>query len=274
MARSAGAALDRPLGTARAGSGILLTALLFAACTPYRAPSVALGGALTEIRYRQFTLWYDCVRGEPQRFEYHLDYDKGHLKRLDTYRLDPAFPAGCRQQRSTQRYNAVHPGFDVGHLVPANQMDNDPVALREANQMPNLVPQYAGYNRRTWYATELVAECYRDLRPLEVIGGVVYGNHGRDLANDFFLDSHGLRTPEAFWKVLLSHDALGGKASVIAWYIPHGEGLGDRLDPYLLSVRALEKRLGPGTPRIRIPEGLKDIRPATGWPLPRGCERQ
>ncbi|WP_263138690.1 DNA/RNA non-specific endonuclease [Pseudomonas sp. RIT-PI-AD] len=260
---------------------VALLILLLSACTqvPTQTPSRPQGIlyvpplTLTLIDYGRFSLLYDCERGEAHRFQYRLDADHGTLKRPNAFTLDKAFPAGCAQQLTSQRYNKVHAGFDVGHLAPINQFDDDLPTMLETNHMPNLVPQLSQHNRRTWYATELIAECYRDIRPLEVIGGVVYGDSDADRANDYFVESHGIRTPEFFWRVILTTDPLDEHPKIIAWYIPHREGLGTDIDPYLVSVHQLERLLGPDEPSIEVPELLKDDKAAFSWPLPQSCNR-
>jgi len=79
-------------------------------------------------------------------------------------------------------------------------------------------------------------------------------------ANDYFLISHGIPTPEYFWKVILSADRA------IAWYIPNRSDLAS-LDSYLVSITELEAKLG--ATMVEAPESLKVSR-ATGK-LPAGC---
>jgi len=94
--------------------------------------------------------------------------------------------------------------------------------------------------------------------PLRVVGGVVYS----DSANDYFLISHGIPTPEYFWKVILSAD------KAIAWYIPNRSDLAS-LDSYLVSITELEAKLGATMVGIDAPESLKASR-AT-WAQLAGC---
>ena len=104
--------------------------------------------------------------------------------------------SGCGGQTSTKSYASVRSGYDRGHLVTSNHMDYNATYIRRANYMTNIVPQVSGFNRGIWLEAETVAECYRDLAPVQVYGGVVYS----DPSNDWFLASHGIRTPEFFWK--------------------------------------------------------------------------
>ena len=110
--------------------------------------------------------------------------------------------------------------------------------------MTNILPQAANMNRGAWYRTEKIVECYRDIDELLVLGGVLWGNNPDD---DYFLASHGVVTPDAFWKLILR-----GKDRVIAWVIPNSQDATQaRLDAYLVSIQELEARLGETSPRCQ-----------------------
>ena len=109
-------------------------------------------------------------------------------------------------------------------------------------------------------AAENVAECYRDLTPVRVGGGVVYS----DSANDYFLTRHGIPAPEYSWKVILTAD------KAIAWYIPNRSDLAS-LESYLVSITELEVKLGVAMVGIDAPQSLKASRAPTTWALPAGC---
>ncbi|PYB79756.1 DNA/RNA non-specific endonuclease [Pseudomonas soli] len=253
----------------------LLLALSLTSCAP-RLPSPTppepAATPLTLLDHGRFRLWYDCQRGEPHRFSFTLGKDQGHLPRVDNFRIDRSLPEGCMGQFSAKAYSTPK-GYHRGHLAANNHFDDDRAAMDTSNLMSNIVPQLASHNSRTWYQTELLTECYRDLRPVTVIGGVVFGHAGAALDNDAFVQSHGIATPEAFWKVLLTEDEHGQR-QVIAWWIPHQAGLGTDLNPYLRSVRQIETALGPDEPPIEVPEQLKDQRPPHTWPLPARCDRE
>jgi len=83
-------------------------------------------------------------------------------------------------------------------------------------------------------------------------------------ANDYFLTSHGIPTPEYFWKVILSAD------KAIAWYIPNRSDRAS-LDSYLVSITELEGKLGVAMVGIDAPESRKASRAPTTWALPAGC---
>ena len=83
-------------------------------------------------------------------------------------------------------------------------------------------------------------------------------------ANDYFLISHGIPTPEYFWKVILS------AYKAIAWYIPNRSDLAS-LDSYLVSITDLEAKLGVAMVDIDALESLKASPAPTIWAPPAGC---
>jgi len=91
-------------------------------------------------------------------------------------------------------------GYDRGHQVPANHLDDFQTAIKQTNFMTNILPQTSQMNRGAWKATEEIVECYRDIDELLVLGGTIWGNNP---SIDFFLQSHGVATPDAFWKVIV-----------------------------------------------------------------------
>jgi endonuclease G len=219
--------------------------------------------------YGGYQLTYDCTERTALQYSYVLQADNGSAARPSSFTIDPMLPLGCGQQLTTASYasvDGVTGSYDRGHLVSSNHMDYDAEYIRRANYMTNIVPQVASFNRNVWLDAENVAECYRDLAPTQVYGGVVYS----DPSNDFFLASHGIRTPEQFWKAILTTDPASGAPKAIAWLIPNVDGL-TSLDPYLVSIAELEQRLGAEAVGISASAEVKAIKPTKTWPLPAGC---
>ena len=130
--------------------------------------------------------------------------------------------------------------------------------------MTNILPQAANMNRGAWLLTEEIIECYRDIDELLVIGGVIWGHNPAD---DYFVASHGVKTPDAFWKVIIR-----GKDRVMAWIIPNTqEATRKRLDTYVVSVEELEQRTGETFPEV--PQFAKTEKPEASWLIPLGCEK-
>ena len=79
--------------------------------------------------------------------------------------------------------------------------------------------------------------------------------------------SHGVATPDAFWKLILQ-----GKDRVIAWVIPNSpEATEARLDAYLVSIQELEARTNEVF--YEVPDDAKWEKPAVSWLVPRGCNK-
>lgn len=227
---------------------------------------------LMTLDYGAFKLWYDCTDHTARRYDYVLKADTGSATRPTSFTLDPALPAGCSQQTGTASYESVQSGWDRGHLVSSNHMDIDAATIKKANYMTNIAPQAAMFNRGIWADAEDVAECYRDLAPVRVIGGVIYGTDAAGRANDYFVTSHGIRTPEWFWKLILTN-APGSTSTTtftqaIAWLIPNQASLGT-LDSYLVSVAQLEQQVG--SLRLNLSSTVRNSRNTTTWALPSGC---
>ena len=127
--------------------------------------------------------------------------------------------------------------------------------------MTNVLPQASNMNRGAWQQTEEIAECYRDLEPVTVIGGVIWDDNPRA----DFVASHGVATPDAFWKMLIRRDRA------IAWLIPNtAEATRKRLDQYLVSIADLEALTGETIP---VDAWLKEDVPEVSWTMPVGCDR-
>lgn len=241
-------------------SGTFLT-IVFVVSFFLSTPSHA---QVLEIEYEGFTLYLDCARRGAVKFEYTAKKDTGSLHRKSSFTLDDKtdeVPKSC-QQTSTGAYRHSEFTFDRGHLVPANHLDHLRIGIVQSNHMTNILPQAKTMNRGAWKLTEEIIECYRDKETLKVTGGVIWGRNPDD---DFFLESHGVKTPDYFWKV------VKGKNRVIAWLIPNSHGAKrSRLDDYLLSVEKLEEFIGE---TISVPERLKKHTQTESWSLPPGCDK-
>lgn len=235
---------------------MLLALLLFYSASEVRSE-------VLELEYEGFKIWIDCDRRGAIKFNYVAKSDNGTYGRRDNFYLDPDVPTRC-QQTSAASYKRPRGEiqYDRGHLVPANHVDGSEKAIFQSNFMTNILPQAAGMNRGAWLLTEEIIECYRDIEPLTVWGGVIWGTDDQD---DFFLLSHGVRTPDAFWKVVI------GDRKQLAWIIPNSAEAGrKRLDSYLVNIRKIEEISGM---HFDVSETNKDEVAATSWALPKGCDK-
>lgn len=233
--------------------------LLIATCGCAQAQIVTLakGG---------FVLTYDCDNRTALRYQYVLNADTGSAARPSSYQLDPNLPSGCEGQFTTSSYAGTVSGWSRGHLVTSNHMDYSATYILRANYMSNIVPQLESFNGGIWLAAENVAECYRDLASVYVYGGVVYN----DTSNDFFTSSHGIRSPDWWWKTIITIDTTTGATKAISWYIPQRANLGP-LDSYIVSISELEQLIGASNVGISATSAVKAQKPAATWPLPSNC---
>nr|WP_245245722.1 DNA/RNA non-specific endonuclease [Methylocaldum sp. RMAD-M] len=96
-----------------------------------------------------------------------------------------------------------------------------------------------------------------------VIGGVIWGSN---LADDYFIKSHGVKTPDAFWKVVIR-----GDGRTIAWIVPNSkEATAKRLDDYLVTVEEIEQLTGEMLP---VTGDARTTKPVGSWVVPIGCDK-
>jgi endonuclease G len=224
--------------------------------------AITQSGNILKLDYQGFTVWVDCKERGAMKFRYNAQHDTGNEARAKDFRLDPNVPKEC-QQISTAAYGQ---SYDRGHQVPANHLDGDQAAIQQSNYMTNILPQTSQMNRGAWLLTEEIIECYRDIDELLVIGGVIMGNNPAD---DYFLASHGVKTPDAFWKVVIR--GTGQDERAIAWIVPNTkEATRKQLDNYLISVDELEKMTGEIIP---VADYAKHDKPSASWLIPAGCNK-
>lgn len=225
--------------------------------------SFARGKEIYQAHYNGFTLWIDCDLRGAIMFRYNAQRDTGNFKRHSKFYLDDTaqIPDRCLQ-KSTSSYKAPDQSYDRGHLVPANHLDYDKLAIKQSNYMSNILPQASNLNRGAWLASEELIECYRDIDELLVIGGALFDE---DTSRDFFVASHGVRTPSSFWKVVIRNDR------VIAWLMPNSkDAKRSMLDHYLVSVAEIENVTGITIP---VENYLKGAKAGSSWIIPIGCNK-
>jgi endonuclease G len=246
---------------------------------------------LLPIKYEGFEVILDCRERAPIFFHYDAVFDSGNYKRKDTFDIDPNIPKEC-QQTSSSTYRLPYKtyassgktiSYHRGHLVPANHLDYSPTAIAMSNFMTNIVPMTATVNAHgAWRETEEMTECLRErlndpatladgerARTFSVMGGVIWGDN-KD--NDYFINSHGVRTPDYLWKILYDSRAdLNEEPSVIAWIIPNdNKAIANKLPKYRVSVRDIEARIGYSLP---IKGMIKDLDDLPLWEQPKYCDR-
>lgn len=171
---------------------------------------------LIALEGEHFSILYNCSKRGFEHYTYVTRPDTGNAKRKSNFTQDDRLPAHCRQ-KSTGTYKGGPYGslrYDRGHGVPANHFDFDKRVSDSTNVMSNIVPQEASLNRRgLWRHTDKIIECLRDEEAVTVYGGVIWGN---DKSNDYFIESHGVPTPDHLYKIIVR--ANGEKN---AWIFPN-----------------------------------------------------
>mgnify|MGYP000031247310 FL=1 len=198
---------------------------------------------LQERSYPGFKLWVDCSERLTKIAYYDLTKDSGNAKRPSGYKRDKAAEESCTQLSSKPYQGSITAQFpndkskkyDVGHIVNANHMDSSEEAIKASMYMVNMFPQVSEFNRQkgAWYYTELLSECLRDLTDLKIYAGTIIGS---DSSDDYFVQSHGVRTPDWAWKAIYRVDTN----SVQAYLMPNRLGvLGANVGDYLVSFNTL-----------------------------------
>lgn len=236
--------------------------------TPYpkyeRTEVTNLGNNLLQLDYEGFTVWLDCSKRGAVKFRYNAQRDTGNFKRSSRFFIDPKVPKECHQF-SAKTYKKKGHRYDRGHLVPANHLDYSKTAIKASNTMVNILPQAANMNRGAWLMTEEIIECYRDIDELLIIGGVIWGNNSDD---DYFVKSHGVKTPDAFWKVIIR--GIDSDERVIAWIVPNSKKATRKiLNKYIVSIEEIEKITGEVIPV----SGFNKYDKSNPWVIPKGCNK-
>ncbi len=225
---------------------------------------------LHTVQYKQYTVVLDCDTNLPMYTIHKLTKDKGNFKRSSSFYTDNNVPQSC-QQTSTNTYKLPYKidkqfnkkiSYDRGHLVDANSLDNDKEAIKETNYMTNIVPMDSYVNRHgAWKRTEVLAECTRDVKDIEIHTGVIIGD---DTSDDYFTSSHNVPTPDRLWKIISDGE------NVIAWIIPNKHtSLAENLDSYRVSIKEIELQA-----KILLPfkSNIKLIKKQSDWPMPKPCD--
>ena len=95
-------------------------------------------------------------------------------------------------------------------MVAANHLDHNDLTIKESMYMTNIMPQTVILNRQAYLVAEEIFECWRDIVNLNTIVGIIMGDN---VDNDYFVNSHGVRTPDYYWRII--EKEIDG--DVIAW---------------------------------------------------------
>jgi len=233
----------------------------------------------SELKYNGFQVWMDCTKNAAYRFEYMAYKDCHNFARSSGFRLDPNFDKGCQQTNGLAYPKTDGIAFDRGHLVPANHMDGDALAIRQSNYMTNILPQAAKMNRGAWLETEELIECWRDVEPLHVVGGAMWPSSSDSTyypRRNWFKDSHNVENPSFFWKVVTGSTIFSDDNHRIAFLMPNSEHAArGTLDQFVVSIAELEAALKQHgqAQTFSVPQSRKSAKPRQAWRLPPNCDK-
>jgi endonuclease G len=232
---------------------------------------------INKLQYDGYAVWVDCSIHAAYRFEYMAYEDCGCHPRHHGFKLDPDDERVSRscQQKNGQAYKKTEGvAFDRGHLVPANHLDHDADAITQSNYMTNILPQAALMNRGAWLESEELVECLRDKEPVHVLGGAVYDQE--DPRYNWFQDSHYVKNPSFFWKVVTVAKLHKEDFHRIAFWFPNNEvAKRGTIGSYVTSLANLEMMLEKfGQPQVfDVPQKEKDHVPKGAWNHIKGCDK-
>jgi len=213
--------------------------------------------------FSEFTCWLSCSERATVLCHYFGFPDHGNVKRPSGFTFDKKVLRDC-QQLSTKSYNSTYKGYDLGHMVANNHMDGSNVTSKESNHITNIMPQTSVLNRKAFVAAEEIFECWRDIVNLRSIVGIIMGNNA---TNDHFVESHGVRTPDWYYRIIEKETG-----EVISWIFPNDfSATNDMLDSYLTSISEIELRSGMVFTDFTIQQ--KVAHSAASWPIPYGCDK-
>lgn len=188
-------------------------------------------------------------------WQHDASYLGGEHRHQGRFIADESLPAGWYR---VQHEDYVGSGYDRGHLVRSEERsrsraDNDATFL-----LTNVLPQRHDLNAGPWLRLEDYCRtlAQRERRELYLMAGPIYGPQPPTIG-------HGIRVPEAFYKIVVVLEA--GQAAddvregtrTIAVIMPNAEGiLANPWGMYRTSVAEIESRTGYRF-LDRVPEGVR-----------------
>jgi len=234
------------------------------------------GQKLDLLYYDRFTIYLDCVTRSAVQYSYAIGEDVGERATKPKFWYDGnPYLKNC-QQTSWKEYfhercdRSINEGkdnefcFEQGRLVDAHHVDESYNGIIDANYMTNILPMATGMYSKggAYHLINNLIECAREISDVKIIGGVIAGT---DAKNDYFVGSHGIVTPDSFWKVVVTTNRATGEMDINAWIIPNiHTSRAEILDTFLTNVEEIEKKIGKP---IDVPKDLKSKNQEKSWSL-------
>lgn len=164
---------------------------------------------------KRFIVGYSTARHNPLWVAESLSAAQvaaNQIPRNDNFRIDSNIPA--LSQAALSEFNNT--GYDRGHMVPYEDVNDSAIAADESFILTNIVPQTASMNRVIWRVLE---DRVRKLtvgttQPIFIITGPIFSVEPRVLAK-------GTQVPSHLWKVVI----IPEKKQVLTVIIPNVDGL-------------------------------------------------
>ena len=174
-----------------------------------------------------------------------VDPDKsimGDVQRLNNFRPDFRVPIRFRADLSDYR----HSGFDRGHLIASENMNDQTIQNSETFLLSNMSPQTPDFNRQKWRQLEHAVrklDQTEDVLETYVITGPIF-----DFSVPIRLigenDTNGIRipVPSHFFKCILA-EVKSGKLKMWAFEMENAD-LNENLADYRVTTAYVEQRAG------------------------------
>lgn len=215
------------------------------------------------VNYPGFSLYLNCKLRLTTKFSYVLKKDTDNNQRKNKYYIDENIDASCQQYVN---FPYKYP-YERGHLVASNHMDSNIKTLYYSNMMVNIAPQHNILNSGSWYKTEVYSECYRDINPILVLGGIIIDDNSKT----DFLTSHGVLIPSYFWKVLVTKDPVTNEDKSMSWIFPNDKtATYTNTNTFIVSMDKIEEIIKSTLP---VNKSLKNTEGPV-WEIPKNCDKK
>ena len=186
------------------------------------------------VKHSYYTLSYNEKHEQPNWVAYHLK--KSHLKYNDFKR--PYFEQDTKVKTQSAHWkNYKKSGYDRGHLCPAADRRFQKSAYDQTFLTSNVSPQIHEFNAGIWNELEQKVRYWVGKeQELYIICGPVFENTTKNIGFEE------VTVPSHFFKIIYKPD--GKSVKMTAFLIPHKKNLSEDLDNYVVTIDALEKRLG------------------------------
>lgn len=170
-------------------------------------------------------------------------YLVSHAKRKDDFREDTDIAVGDRAQLRDYRKS----GYDMGHLVPAQDMSRSKKTMSESFLLSNMAPQVGvKFNRGIWKELEAkIRKWTKSKKEIYILTGPLYlDNNGKSTKKYKVLGVNRIAIPTHFYKVVLAYSKNENELDAIAFILPNEQNPTSRLPEFIKSIDDVESASG------------------------------